>query len=58
VDEKGSIQCWGDNGAGQSEPPAGHFVGVTGGQLHSCAIREDGRVQCWGSDEDSQSTPP
>jgi len=63
--EDGSVQCWGDNWAGQigngqlsiSAPVshvaglAGHATAIAAGYAQSCAVLEDQRVQCWGSNQ-------
>ncbi len=40
--------CWGDNGAGQSDAPAGQFLSVSAGSGRTCALRESGEIACWG----------
>lgn len=40
----GTIECWGLNDAGQSTPPPGQFVQISG----NCALRADGTADCWG----------
>jgi len=60
--EDRSVACWGAGGPndpnfeqpngvhfGQSIPPAGAFVDIAAGNLHTCGIREDGTVACWGA---------
>ena len=54
----GSVACWGSDENGQATPPAGSFVSVSAGNLHTCGVRSDGSVACWGSDENGQATPP
>jgi alpha-tubulin suppressor-like RCC1 family protein len=63
--EDGSVQCWGDNWAGQVgigqasiSAPVSHVAGLAGrataiatGYAQSCAVLEDQRVQCWGSNQ-------
>jgi len=44
----GEVACWGDNGFGQTNAPAGTFRSVSVGVLHTCALRESGEVACWG----------
>ncbi|CEG47012.1 Regulator of chromosome condensation 1/beta-lactamase-inhibitor protein II [Plasmopara halstedii] len=48
-DVGGRVVCWGVNNGGQSSPPAGKFIQVSSGRLHSCGIRIDETVECWGS---------
>lgn len=62
----GTISCWGDNVAGETDAPPGAFVDIASGgsnsavvnRGHSCAIDASQNVTCWGSDEYGQSTPP
>ena len=45
----GSIACWGDNSAGQDNPPAEtDFSAVSAGGGAACALRTDGSIACWG----------
>ena len=46
--EGGTIGCWGNNDAGQSDAPEGEFTNVAAGSYHSCGVRSDGTVECWG----------
>lgn len=52
---KGTIECWGWNVNGQSNPPSGHFAKVAAGQWHSCGLRIDGTIACWGDNSFTQS---
>ncbi|MYG57050.1 MAG: hypothetical protein F4165_00385, partial [Acidimicrobiia bacterium] len=36
-----TIACWGSNGYGQSDAPAGQFTAIAAGGWHSCAIKTD-----------------
>ncbi|CCI45278.1 unnamed protein product [Albugo candida] len=45
----GRVVCWGDNQGGQCSAPAGEFVQISCGRLHSCGIRQDETIECWGS---------
>ena len=53
-----SLVCWGENWAGQAEPPEGEFVSVALGWAHSCGIRVDQTISCWGGNWDGQAEPP
>jgi hypothetical protein len=53
-----SLVCWGENGYGQSTPPAGTFTQVSGGNAHTCGVKSDGTAACWGDNSSGQSTPP
>ncbi|HKB35932.1 MAG TPA: hypothetical protein VKD72_05730 [Gemmataceae bacterium] len=53
-----SVACWGNNIAGQTNPPTGRFTAVGAGALHTCGLRPDGTVACWGDNTRNQSTPP
>jgi hypothetical protein len=55
----GDIACWGDNSAGQANPPTGKFSAVTVGGRHTCAQRNDtNTVACWGDNSAGQANPP
>jgi alpha-tubulin suppressor-like RCC1 family protein len=49
--EDGNLVCWGNNGLGQSTPPAPTwtFIQVTAGESHTCGVRPDGAFVCWGA---------
>ena len=49
----GAITCWGFNGAGQTNTPAGRFAAVGSGSNHSCGLRESGAIECWGHDRET-----
>ncbi|HKB35931.1 MAG TPA: RCC1 domain-containing protein, partial [Gemmataceae bacterium] len=63
---KGSaeIACWGDNSAGQANPPTGRFGFVTAGGRHTCAMRlnpgapDEDTVVCWGDNASGQASAP
>lgn len=42
----GSVECWGYNPDGRTEPPEGPFVSISAGV---CGVRADGTIQCWGN---------
>lgn len=46
----GSITCWGANGFGQLDVPAGSYVSLDAGPFehYVCAIRTDATLACWG----------
>jgi hypothetical protein len=51
------VQCWGDNGHGQSTVPGlNNPVAVSAGYTHSCALDDSG-VVCWGDNNSGQSSP-
>ncbi|MEK6328363.1 MAG: RCC1 domain-containing protein, partial [Actinomycetota bacterium] len=54
----GAVACWGQNGAGQADAPAGTFTAVGSGGAHTCGIRTNGSIACWGRDNFGQTTPP
>jgi hypothetical protein len=58
VQSDGLLACWGDNGSGQSSPPAGTFSQVSSGTFHTCAIRTDRTLACWGSNGFGQTSAP
>jgi alpha-tubulin suppressor-like RCC1 family protein len=64
-----TLGCWGYNGAGQADPPAGTFTAVSAGtndyasnpylgSTHACGLRSDGTLACWGENNFGQSSPP
>ena len=57
----GSAACWGK--ADYIDPvtfaaPAGTFVSLAAGYLHTCAIREGGDILCWGTDVHGETAGP
>ena len=72
IKEDGETQCWGRRTEGQFvsvgvggdfDPvgqflPGENFVSISGGEFHTCGIKEDGEVQCSGNDFRGSSTPP
>ena len=53
--ESGEIVCWGDNEYGQSSPPVGRFISISGGGWYGCALRENGSAACWGYNKNGQT---
>ncbi len=57
---QGSVVCWGDNSAGQTDVPnnlpAATALAVGGN--HSCALIAGGSVRCWGEDSFGESSQP
>ncbi len=54
----GSVSAWGEGGDGQTEPPAGRFVGISAGRFHNLALRQDGTVVAWGRNNSGQCDVP
>ena len=68
----GALSCFGDNRDGQSKAPelghnAGHYVMVSAGYAHTCALRavdaaglarRQGRIECWGKPADARTLSP
>jgi alpha-tubulin suppressor-like RCC1 family protein len=68
ITSAGSLLCWGDNDYGQlgngsnSDSPtpvavtgmSADVLAVTGGERHTCALRDDGSVWCWGDGANGQ----
>lgn len=49
LNEDGSIECWGNDLVGQTNPPEGTFSEIAAGQDYACALTEaEGTVECWG----------
>jgi len=42
-----TIECWGANMYGETEPPCGQFVQMSAAQSHACAVGVDARISCW-----------
>jgi hypothetical protein len=50
-----SVDCWGDNAAGQTSVPDEEFIAIAAGGAHTCGIRaSDDQAECWGSDSKGQ----
>jgi hypothetical protein len=71
VEADGTIDCWGDDGSGQSSPiheSNWQYFQVAAGGQHTCAVFEctptlgnpcpDGNVECWGHNVQEQSDHP
>ncbi len=54
------VATWGDNSSGQRNVPAGltDAVGVSGGEVHSLALRANGTVVAWGGNGSGQINVP
>ena len=50
--------CWGTNGQGEADAPAGEFRSVSAGSQHSCGVRVDGTITCWGSNRQGKADAP
>ena len=55
VTADGSLECWGSNEFGQSDPPAGQYSEVSAGSTHTCALNVAGEVRCWGAPGDART---
>lgn len=47
----GTIECWGNNGRGQSEPQDGEFLHVSAGTRTTCGVEVKSgttSIHCWG----------
>ena len=60
ADADGNVACWGNNGNGQCNPPAGlaSVTQIAGGGNHTIALKSDGTVACWGSNSQGQCNTP
>ena len=54
----GTISCWGYDGHGEANAPAGSYVALGTGDSHSCAIDTGGALHCWGTNSNGESSPP
>ena len=54
----GVAQCWGDNGDGRLDVPAGQFTAISTGSSHSCGVTVDGVAQCWGNSSSGRLDAP
>jgi alpha-tubulin suppressor-like RCC1 family protein len=56
----GSLVCWGDNGEGQTDVPAGltDVTQVSAAGYYTCARSSNGTIACWGYDLFGQVTVP
>ncbi|WP_460713456.1 hypothetical protein [Lysobacter terrae] len=54
--QDGSVSCWGYNGNGQADPPAGPFEQISMGTWSGCGLRLSGQVECWGGQNTSYPT--
>lgn len=43
-----TIDCWGSDNDGESDPPDGQFTAVAAGGGYSCGLRTGGAIECWG----------
>jgi hypothetical protein len=46
--------CWGYNGDGETNVPAGSWLAIRAGGQHSCGLRTDGTLACWGRNAEGQ----
>ena len=53
-----SVECWGSNEHGESNPPDGSFASISAGAHHTCGVMTDGSAACWGSNEHGESSQP
>ena len=58
VTSSGNVECWGDDGYGQSTPPSGTFQIVSAGGYHTCGVTSTGSVECWGAGGTNTDTWP
>ena len=53
-----SLECWGEDIAGQLNAPDGEFVSVSVGGYFACAITSASTLRCWGSGNAGQLIAP
>jgi uncharacterized membrane protein/alpha-tubulin suppressor-like RCC1 family protein len=56
--DDGSALCWGADGEGQLQAPAGAFDALSAGAAHTCGIRRGGSLACWGRAVEGQLAAP
>jgi hypothetical protein len=54
----GDINCWGNDGQGETSAPSGTFTQVSAGSLFACGVETDGTLACWGNDVSGDASPP
>ena len=54
----GTVECWGEDYMGGTEPPPGTFRTLSTGLKNGCGVRPDSTLECWGYDYMGKSTPP
>ena len=56
----GPVACWGENGAGECDVPAGlaTVIAVAAGYSHTVALKGDATVACWGYNYHGQCDVP
>jgi alpha-tubulin suppressor-like RCC1 family protein len=58
VDHDGAVTCWGQNGSGQTDVPAGVVAtDVECGDDFTCVLTPSGDITCWGADAITTSVP-
>jgi hypothetical protein len=53
-----TLACWGENGQGGTNAPAGAFKSVDTGSGHSCGVKDDDTLACWGDSDDGETNAP
>ena len=54
----GKLSCFGFDGYGVDQAPAGNHKSVSLGEGHACAVRTNDRVRCWGDNLDDETDVP
>jgi hypothetical protein len=49
LDQRGRLECWGDNSHGQATPPPRDFTAVFAAGNATCGLLRSGQPECWGS---------
>lgn len=52
-----NLGCWGNDGGGRTNRPAGNFVSLSAGHDFTCGLTHDGTVRCWGANPEISSNP-
>jgi len=58
VGTTGTAGCWGSSELGRTTLPAGKYLAISAGGMHTCAITLAGALSCFGSNAQGQTSGP